>query len=73
MESKVRHTARWILSSQNGIDSLTFEEIAPVPELGPEDVLVKMHAASINYRDLVITKVNTIKSNYQTQPLYLTF
>lgn len=62
MESKVTHTARWILPSQNGIDSLTFEENAPIPELGPEEVLVKMHAASINYRDLVITKVSTIRS-----------
>lgn len=51
------HTARWILPSQNGIDSLRYEESASISALKDDDVLVQMHAASINYRDLVITKV----------------
>ncbi|QDS67550.1 hypothetical protein FKW77_003010 [Venturia effusa] len=50
------HTARWTLPTQNGIDSLKYEGSASIPDLREEEVLVEMHAASINYRDLVITK-----------------
>lgn len=49
---------RWILTSQEGFEtSLKYEENIPAPstdELGPNEVLVKMRAASLNYRDLVI-------------------
>jgi NADPH:quinone reductase-like Zn-dependent oxidoreductase len=50
-------TARWVLKGQNGLDSLTFEQGAAIPEIGDEDVLVELRAASLNYRELVITKV----------------
>ncbi|KAI8942473.1 hypothetical protein NX059_000540 [Plenodomus lindquistii] len=46
----------WTIVGQNGFDSLTFNEKAPVPQLGEKDVLVKLHSASLNYRDLVIPK-----------------
>ena len=36
----------------NGIDSLALNDIA-VPELGPADVLMKVNASSLNYRDLL--------------------
>lgn len=58
MGSHPIHTARWTLPSQNGIDSLRYEESVSIPELKDDEVLVEMHAASINYRDLVITKVS---------------
>lgn len=49
---------QWILNSQHGFEtSLEYQENVPVPladQLGPTDVLVKMHAASLNYRELVI-------------------
>ncbi|KAH7110664.1 hypothetical protein B0J13DRAFT_499735 [Dactylonectria estremocensis] len=49
---------RWILTSQEGFEtSLKYEENIPVPstdKLGPNEVLVKMRAASLNYRDIVI-------------------
>lgn len=49
---------QWILNSQDGFEtSLEYQENVPVPladQLGPTDVLVKMHAASLNYRELVI-------------------
>jgi NADPH:quinone reductase-like Zn-dependent oxidoreductase len=67
MEQKVTHTARWTLPTQNGIESLKYEENAPIPDLGEDDVLVEMHAASINYRDLVITKVSSNKSHVHTR------
>jgi len=56
METK--WTNRWVLKGQKGLDSLEFQRGAPVPELGPEDVLVELRAASLNYRELVITKVS---------------
>jgi NADPH:quinone reductase-like Zn-dependent oxidoreductase len=49
---------RWVLESQNGIDSLKWEHNAVTKELGEHEVLVELHAASLNYRDLVIAKVS---------------
>lgn len=56
----------WFVQGKNGFDSLEFNTEAPIPEVSDYEVLVKFHAASLNYRDLVITKVNLItqlKSN----------
>ena len=50
-------TNRWVLKGQKGLDSLDFQKGAAVPELGPDDVLVELRAASLNYRELVVTKV----------------
>ncbi|KAB2573730.1 putative alcohol dehydrogenase protein [Lasiodiplodia theobromae] len=46
----------WRVQGQNGNDSLILNEQAPVPKLGDKDVLVKFHAASLNYRDLIIPR-----------------
>lgn len=49
---------QWILNSQDGFEaSLEYQKDVKVPsasELGPNEVLVKMRAASLNYRELVI-------------------
>ncbi|KAH6880379.1 hypothetical protein B0T10DRAFT_581660 [Thelonectria olida] len=49
---------QWILTGQEGFEtSLEYHENVKVPlpeELGSNDVLVKLHAASLNYRELVI-------------------
>jgi len=34
-------TKQWTVEGKNGFDSLKFNEKAPVPELGDNDVLVK--------------------------------
>ncbi|KAK0739422.1 hypothetical protein B0T21DRAFT_409772 [Apiosordaria backusii] len=50
---------KWILTGQDGYDvslQLVDSEITTGTELGPDDVLVQLHAASLNYRDLVIAK-----------------
>lgn len=60
-------TNRWVLKGQRGLDSLDFQKGVKVPELGPEDVLVELRAASLNYRELVITKVST-GSSRRTMP-----
>ncbi|WAO87379.1 PKS-ER domain-containing protein [Fusarium falciforme] len=49
---------QWILNSQEGFEtSLEYQENVPVPsqaELGSNEVLVKIYAASLNYRELAI-------------------
>lgn len=52
-----RTTTRcWTINSrEKGIDGFAFVS-APVPSLGDHDVLVRMRAASLNYRDLVIAE-----------------
>jgi NADPH:quinone reductase-like Zn-dependent oxidoreductase len=54
---------QWILASQNGPESLVSRQ-APMPtNLGQHEVFVKLHAASLNYRDIAIAKVNIHYSN----------
>jgi NADPH:quinone reductase-like Zn-dependent oxidoreductase len=43
------------LLSGKGINTLTVSE-APVPEPGPGEALVKLHAATLNFRDLIMAK-----------------
>ncbi|KAH8172481.1 zinc-binding dehydrogenase domain-containing protein [Sarocladium implicatum] len=49
---------QWTLSTQKGFqESLEYNDNVPIPSpesLGPHDVLVRLHAASINYRELDI-------------------
>jgi NADPH:quinone reductase-like Zn-dependent oxidoreductase len=49
---------QWVLDSQNGVESLVSRQVQIPAELGEHEVLMKIHAASLNYRDLVIAKVN---------------
>lgn len=49
-------TRQWTVDGKDGFDSLKFHESAKIPEMGDHDVLVKIHAASLNYRDLIIPK-----------------
>jgi hypothetical protein len=46
----------WSVEGTNGFDSLTFHAEAPLPEPSDYEVLVKFHAVSLNYRDLLIPK-----------------
>lgn len=52
-------TNKWTVEGHKGFDSLQFHEGASLPPLGDHDVLVRFHAASLNYRDLIIAKVRT--------------
>ncbi|KAF2755334.1 NAD(P)-binding protein [Pseudovirgaria hyperparasitica] len=47
---------QWTVEGKDGFDSLKFTEDAEVPKPGPNEVLIKFHAASLNYRDLIIPK-----------------
>jgi NADPH:quinone reductase-like Zn-dependent oxidoreductase len=46
-------TKQWNVTALDGFDSLKLSE-QPVPECGDSQVVVKLHAASLNYRDLAI-------------------
>ncbi|POR37005.1 Zinc-type alcohol dehydrogenase-like protein [Tolypocladium paradoxum] len=58
MAQDIPNTAKqWNVTTQDGKDgfnALQFSEKA-VPDVGDSQVLVKLHAASLNYRDLIIT------------------
>ncbi|KAI9042680.1 zinc-dependent alcohol dehydrogenase family protein [Aspergillus affinis] len=44
-----------VVSKDKDFDGLTYGD-APVPKVGENEVLVKFHGASLNYRDLIIPK-----------------
>lgn len=48
---------QWIVSrNDKGFDGLEPREV-PIPQIGETEVLVKLNAAALNYRDLIIAKV----------------
>ncbi len=48
---------QWVVENKdNGFDGLAFKD-APLPTIGESEVLVKLQAASLNYRDLIIPLV----------------
>lgn len=48
---------QWILSrNDKGFDGLEPREVH-IPQVGETEVLVKLNAAALNYRDLIIAKV----------------
>ncbi|KAE8389091.1 chaperonin 10-like protein [Aspergillus alliaceus] len=47
---------QWVVENKdNDFDGLAYKD-APVPKVGEREVLVKLYAASLNYRDLIIPK-----------------
>jgi hypothetical protein len=57
-------TPAWIIHASNsdakGFENLKFEKEYPLPDVGEDECLVQIQAVSLNYRDLVIPKVNVI-------------
>ncbi|KAK5065101.1 hypothetical protein LTR84_000937 [Exophiala bonariae] len=51
-----QHTAAWVFNKQDGIQRLDRVDDLRLPVLREDEVLVKIHAASLNYRDLAIAK-----------------
>lgn len=63
MGSMSQQTGRWVLdSAQDGISSLHYKPDATfmADQVGPEEVLVQIHAASLNYRELAICRVSDV-------------
>lgn len=57
-----------IQDTKHDFDGLKYED-APVPKVGENEVLIKLHAASLNYRDLIIPKVRFISSSHDVLDL----
>ena len=52
----------WLCNNPVGIDALTWTEL-PTPQPGAGEVLLKIHAASVNFPDLLI-----VQNKYQIKP-----
>lgn len=52
-----QQTAAWVLREQKGVDGLEFVQDLPILAIREDEVLLKIYAASLNYRDVVIVKV----------------
>jgi len=48
----------WRVAKITGFDGLKLDQDAPIPDIGEYDCLVKIEASSLNYRDLMIPKVD---------------
>lgn len=50
---------QWVIQgADKGFDGVTYQE-GPVPQVGENDVLVRMRGASLNFRDLIIPQVRS--------------
>lgn len=59
-----------VQGTKDDFDGLKYED-APVPKCGENEVLVKMHGASLNYRDLIIPKVSLkTAKDFHTKPYF---
>ncbi|KAK0625147.1 hypothetical protein B0T17DRAFT_492887 [Bombardia bombarda] len=48
---------QWVVeTTKKDFDGLVFHDDAPVPQVGDNDVLVRLHGASLNFRDLIMPK-----------------
>ena len=52
----------WLCDNPVGVEALTWKEL-PTPVPGPKDVLIEIHAASLNFPDLLI-----VQNKYQIKP-----
>lgn len=53
---------QWVVQDmEHDLDGLVYKEAA-VPKVGENEILVKLEAASLNYRDLIIPKVRRSKN-----------
>ena len=52
----------WLCENPVGVDALTWKEL-PTPQPGPEEVLIEIQAASLNFPDLLI-----VQNKYQMKP-----
>jgi NADPH:quinone reductase-like Zn-dependent oxidoreductase len=55
--SAPKTTKAWTVEGTGSFDSLKFDKERAIPEFSDNEVLVKFHAASLNYRDVMIPLV----------------
>lgn len=61
-----------VTGSDKGFDNLVYGD-APIPKVGENEVLVKLQAAALNYRDLTIPKVRPPSSILSRSPPQLDY
>lgn len=64
--STPRTTKAWTVEGKGSFDCLKFDKKRVLPELSDNEVLVKFHAASLNYRDIMISLVTMSSYTYST-------
>jgi NADPH:quinone reductase-like Zn-dependent oxidoreductase len=48
---------QWLVQgTDKGIDGLIPQDNVPIPDVGDNEVLVRLRGASLNYRDLIIPR-----------------
>ncbi|KAG5804992.1 hypothetical protein H9Q74_013559 [Fusarium xylarioides] len=50
-----KHSTQWVVKRFDGPLGLEMQ-VAPIPQLGPNDVMIKVHAISLNYHDVGTTR-----------------
>jgi NADPH:quinone reductase-like Zn-dependent oxidoreductase len=58
----VKTTKAWTVNGTDGFESLKLNEQFPLDELTDHDILIRLHAVSLNYRDVAIPKVRLRRS-----------
>jgi len=51
---------QWQITATRGIEGLRLVDDASVDEVGNEEVLIELHAASLNFMDLFVAKVDAL-------------
>lgn len=54
----------WVVAEHDGFAGLKLEHDVPAKDLGERDCLVKIEAASLNYRDIMVAKVSHFPSSH---------
>jgi NADPH:quinone reductase-like Zn-dependent oxidoreductase len=63
MSSAPSSIKQWVVTDHSdGFGGLKLQD-GQVPKVGDNDVLIKIHAASLNYRDLAIASVSLCSSH----------
>jgi len=57
----IRPFKQWRLTAKRTIDDLKIVKDVSIGQVGNEDVLVELHAASLNYLDLFVAKAGNIR------------
>jgi NADPH:quinone reductase-like Zn-dependent oxidoreductase len=58
----VKTTKAWTINGTDSFESSKFNEQFPLDEITDHDILIRLHAVSLNYRDVAILKVRLRRS-----------
>lgn len=58
MDDSQLNNSMWRVKDNNGFEGLTFEQNVPLEQLDSHACMVKIEAASLNFRDLMVAQVH---------------